>query len=85
LYSRRNGKGENMKTLTSDQVQDVGAGLKAVDFLYGAQAVASGLMGAMVGVVGSAFLTPAGGVAAGLAAGYAANGAFHEIDSLLGL
>lgn len=74
-----------MYALTVNEVEQVSGSLKAVDVLHFGEAMAAGAMGAIVGVVTSPFLTPAGGVMVGWAAGVAIDQGFSEINSLIGL
>lgn len=74
-----------MQTLTCDQLGQVNGGLRAVDVLEFGETMASGAIGGIVGVVSSAFLTPAGGVALGWAVGIGISYGFTEINGLIGI
>lgn len=72
-----------MQALSGCQVKQVNGALRAVDVLEFGETMAAGAIGGIVGVVGSAFLTPAGGIAAGWAVGVGVSYGFSEINSLI--
>lgn len=74
-----------MEVMTSSQVNQVNGALRAVDVLEFGETMAAGAIGGIVGVVGSAFLTPAGGIAAGWAVGIGISYGFSEINGLIGI
>jgi hypothetical protein len=74
-----------MQMLTCDQVDQVSGSLRAVDLLLFGETMAAGAMGGIVGVVSSAFLSPAGGIAVGWGVGVAVSYGFHEINGLIGI